>query len=87
MNQDPEVRQEARGVLERLFSGIGQRASGQQAPADDPFEGMLGQLEELVSMPADLARIFLTMAVELTDATLTALEESGFVLVKALTPL
>lgn len=85
MTQDPQVRREAHSVLSGLFRSIGQRSSG-QAPADDQFAGLLGEIEEFVAMPADLARIFLTMAVELTDATLTALEEAGFVLLKGLTP-
>lgn len=84
MNQDPAVRQEAHSRLVDLFTGIGNRSTGQ---ATDPLTGMVDQLEELFSMPVDLARIFIEMAVDLTDAVLTSLEEAGIVLVKGLTPL
>lgn len=89
MNQDPQVRQEAHGVLAGLFNRIG----GQSGPRDGgsggvgDLGGALGQIEEFISLPTDLARLFLEYAVELTDATLTALEEAGFILVKGLTPL
>jgi hypothetical protein len=48
---------------------------------------MAGQLEEFMTMPLDLAMVFIDMSVQLTDAVLSALEEAGVVLVKGLTPL
>lgn len=89
MTQDPQVRQEAHGVLSGLFSRIGGQSGVRDAGggAGPGLGGALGQLEEFVSMPADLARLFLEYAVELTDATLTTLEDAGFVIVKAMTPL
>lgn len=88
MNQDPAVRSEAHRVLTDLFSGLGQHAQGQapQASAGLDVEWMLGQFGELVTMPADLARIFIEMSVDLTELVLQSLAEAGIVLVKGLTP-
>lgn len=88
MAQDPAVRRQAHGVLEGLFSGLGQHAQGQDAQAAPGLnlEWMVGQFDEFLQMPVDLARIFTTMAFELTDLVLKALEEAGIELVKSLTP-
>lgn len=89
MNQDPAVRQQAHGVLEGLFRGLGQHASGQQAqaPAGLNADWMLNQLTEFVEMPVDLARIFLEMSTQLTELVLDSLAEAGIALTKGLTPL
>ncbi len=87
MSQDPQVLSEAHGVLSAMFSHIGRQSGPRPADASAPLGGALGQLQEFVSMPADLARIFLEYAVEMADATLTTLEEAGFILVKGMTPL
>lgn len=89
MNQDPAVRSEAHSVLRGLFSGLGHHAQGgdsEQAPAGLNVEWMIEQAGELVTMPADLARIFVDMSVDLTELVLQALAEAGFVLVRGLTP-
>lgn len=89
MNQDPQVRQEAHGVLEGLFRGIGQNAQGQQpsAPAGLNADWMLQQFTEFIEMPIDLAQIFTTMATDLTELVLRALAEAGISLTKGLTPM
>lgn len=85
MPTDPATRQEAHSRLVDLFQGIGHHAQGNPSAAPD-LGGMIGQVEEFLSMPVDLARIFVTMAIDLTDAVLSSLEEAGFVLVKGLVP-
>lgn len=89
MNQDPQVRQEAHGVLSSLFSRLGQGDAGSGgggAPAG--LGGALGgQVAEFMAMPLELTKIFLDMSVELTDLVLTSLEEAGIVLVKGLSPM
>lgn len=89
MTQDPQVREQAHGILSGLFAGLGQHAQGQQpqAPAGLNVDWMLGQFSEFVEMGPELARIFTDMAFELTDLVLKALEEAGIVLVKGLTPM
>lgn len=87
-DQDPDVYNEARGILSGLFAHVGRqggggvpRGGGPAAPA-----GAIAELEEFLTMPVDLARIFTEMAMDLADVTLTALSEAGIVLVKGLTP-
>lgn len=81
---DPAVRQDAHGVLQGLFSHIGSK--GQQG-GGSAIGGMAGQLEEFLTMPIDVAQIFLNMSVQLTELVLTSLEEAGITLVKGMTPL
>ena len=83
MNQDPAVRREAAGHLNALFQGIGNARS-----EADPtvLGGLAGDFEEFMSMPMDMALIFLNMATDLTELVLRSLEEAGIVLVKGLTP-
>lgn len=85
MNQDPAVRHEAHGVLEGLFRHLGE--SRQASEQSDVLSGLGGQLEEFMSMPLDMAMIFIRMATDLTELVLTSLEEAGIVLVKGLTPM
>jgi hypothetical protein len=82
MSTDPQVRQQAHGVLEGLFSRIGGQGAG-----DGAGGALGGQLVEFMEMPVDLARIFVDMSVQLTDLVLTSLEEAGIVLVKGLSPM
>lgn len=83
MRQDPQVRQTAASHLHALFSGIGNARR-----EDDPtvLGGMAVDLEEFMSMPLDMAVIFLNMATDLTELVLNSLESAGIVLVKGLTP-
>jgi hypothetical protein len=81
---DPGVRQEAHGVLQGLFSHIG--SQGQQGGNTPALGGLSGQLEEFLTMPMDMAQIFLNMSVQLTELVLNSLEEAGITLVKGLTP-
>lgn len=90
MTQDPQVRQEAHNALSGLFSRLG----SQRRDRDDPGGGVadLGgalaqQVEEFMTMPLDMAVIFLNMSVELTELVLTSLEDAGIVLVKGLSPI
>jgi hypothetical protein len=88
VNQDPAVRQEAHGHLMSLFQGLG-NANREQDPSvlgNVGLGGMAGQLEEFMSMPMDMAMVFLNMAVQLTDLVLSSLEEAGIILVKGITP-
>ena len=83
MATDPAVRKEAHGVIQNLFQGIGNARK-----EEDPtvLGGLAGQLEEFMSMPMDMAMIFLNMATDLTEMILKSLEEAGITLVKGLTP-
>lgn len=83
MNQDPQVRQAAASHLTALFQGIGNARR-----EDDPtvLGGLAGDLEEFMSMPLDMAMIFLNMATDLTELILNSLEAAGIVLVRGLTP-
>jgi hypothetical protein len=83
MNQDPGVRREAAAHLTALFQGIG---NARQESDPTVLGGLAGDLEEFMSMPLDLAMIFLNMATDLTELVLRSLEEAGIVLVKGLTP-
>lgn len=84
MRQDPAVCQEAGGILEGLFRHLGEsRQSGQPPSA---LGGLGVQLEEFMSMPLDLAVVFMNMSVQLTELVLQSLEEAGIVLVKGLSP-
>jgi hypothetical protein len=80
-------RDQALDTLAGLFRRIGTANNPQPPEGGDAISGMLGQVEEFVSMPMDLAVIFLNMSVELAELVLTALEEAGFTLVKGMTPL
>ena len=84
MNQDPAVRDEAAGILSGLFSHIGETRQAGQPPS--ALGGLGLQLEEFMTMPLDLAVVFLDMSVQLTELVLKSLEEAGIVLVKGLTP-
>jgi len=81
MPTDPNVREEARGRLSDLFSSIGRQAEG------DAPDGMLADLGEFLSMPTDLALLFLEMSTELAELVLRTLEQAGYTLVKGMTPL
>jgi hypothetical protein len=81
---DPAVRQEAHGVLQGLFSHIGSQGQQGGAPAGG---GIAGQLEEFLTMPMDMAQVFLNMSVQLTELVLKSLEEAGIILTKGMTPL
>jgi hypothetical protein len=89
MATDPAVRQEAESVLGSVFRGLGNRARGEEVGqvGNVDIGGLIGQVEEFVSMPMDLATLFLDMSVDLTKMILNALEEAGFILVKGMTPL
>lgn len=86
---DPEMRMEAKETLAGLFKGVGQRAQGQRPePVGGlELEGLLGQVQEFVSMPMDLAVLFLDMSVDLAELVLETLEQAGYILVKGATPL
>jgi len=85
MRQDPQVRQEAGGILEGLFRHIGEsRQSGQPPSA---LGGLGVQLEEFMSMPLDLAVVFMNMATDLTELVLQSLEEAGIILIRGMTPM
>ena len=85
MRQDPDVRREAEGVLDSLFSSIG-RAS-QDSGAANMLGGLGGELTEFITMPAELAEIFVSMSMDLTKMVLESLAEAGIVLAKGLTPM
>ena len=85
MRQDPQVRNEAASVLSGLFRNIGETRQAGQAPA--ALGGLGVELEEFLTMPLDLAVVFMRMSVELTELILQSLEEAGIILTKALTPL
>lgn len=89
MATDPQVRHEAGDLLGSLFRGIGNNARGEQVGQVGGVElsGLLGDVQEFVSMPMDLAVLFLDMSVELAELVLKTLEEAGYVLVKGMTPL
>jgi hypothetical protein len=84
MATDPGVRTEAEGILGNLFHSIGQHAQGQSPGVAG---GLLGQFQEFVEMPMELAQVFLDMGVQLTELVLRSLEEGGIILTKGLTPL
>jgi hypothetical protein len=97
---DPGVRGEAQGRLIDLFRGIGQERTSRGPDGDGGGsgggggggggllgDGLLEDVEEFMTMPLDLAVIFLDMSVELAELVLKSLEEAGFTLVKGLTPL
>lgn len=81
--QDPQVRQAAASHLTALFQGLG-NARQEQDPT--VLGGLAGDLEEFMSMPLDMAMVFLNMATQLTELVLNSLEEAGVILVKGLTP-
>ncbi|HYH50804.1 MAG TPA: hypothetical protein VEG38_14760 [Acidimicrobiia bacterium] len=85
MRQDPQVREEAGGILEGLFRHIGE--SRQQGAAPSALGGLGVQIQEFVLMPVELAEIFITMSAELTELILQSLAEAGIVLVKGLSPM
>lgn len=86
MNQDPQVRQAAAGHLTALFQGLGHARQEQDPSVLGSLGGAAGQLEEFLSMPLDMAMVFINMSVQLTELVLTSLEEAGIILVKGLTP-
>lgn len=81
--QDPQVRQAAATHLTALFHGLG---NARQENDPTALGGLAGDLEEFMSMPMDMAMIFLNMATGLTELVLQSLEDAGIVLVKGLTP-
>lgn len=83
---DPEVRQLATSRLTDLFQGIGHARQENDPSALGNLGGITGQIEEFMSMPMDLAVLFLDMSVQLAELVLTSLEEGGVILVKGLTP-
>lgn len=85
MTQDPQVRDQAAGVLSGLFRHLGSGGS-QPAPGGLNLGAMGTQFEQLVEMPVELANIFLNMSVQLTELILRSLEEAGIVLAKGLSP-
>lgn len=85
MTQDPQVRQEAHGILDGLFRHLG-TGGGEPAPAGLDLGALGQQVEEFFSMPIELATIFLNMSTQLTELILKSLEEAGIVLVKGLSP-
>lgn len=84
MNQDPNTRAEAEGVLQSLFSSIGRAQS--DPLSSDMLGGLGAELTEFLQMPAELARIFIDMSFDLTEMVLESLAAAGIVLVKGLTP-
>lgn len=89
MATDPAIKQEATDILGSVFRGIGNRARGEEVGQVGSVDigGLVGQVQEFVSMPIDLATLFLDMSVDLAKMVLEALEEAGFILVKGMTPL
>ena len=85
MRQDPEIRREAEGILDSLFSSIG-RAS-QDSGSANALGGMGVQIAEFVQMPMELAEIFVSMSMDLTKMVLESLAEAGIVLVRGLSPM
>lgn len=83
---DQAVRQDAHGHLAALFQGLG-HARQEQDPSVLGNLGLVGQIEEFVSMPMDLAMIFINMSTQLAEMVLASLEDAGFTLVKGMTPL
>lgn len=87
---DPDARQTAHNALFDMFSGLGHHAAGQDqaAPASGlNAEWLLSQFQEFIEMPVELATLFINMATQLTELTLSTLEEAGLELMKGLTPL
>lgn len=85
MRQDPDIRSEAEGILDRLFTNIG-RASTDAGSASS-VSGLGTQIAEFVTMPAELAEIFVGMSMDLTKMVLESLAEAGIVLVRGLSPM
>lgn len=85
MSQDPQVRDEAAGVLSGLFRHLGSGGS-QPAPGGLDIGGMGQQFVELLEMPVELANVFLNMSVQLTELILRSLEDAGIVLARGLMP-
>lgn len=87
---DPAVRQEAAGALQSLFTHLGR--SRQQGNVTEGLTGLTGgamaqQLEEFMAMPVELAQEIINYATQLTELTLTTLEQAGITLIKGMTPL
>lgn len=88
MNQDPQVRQAAAGHLTALFQGLGHARQEQDPSVLGNLGGGLGQqLEEFLSMPLDMAMVFINMSTQLTELVLTSLEDAGLILVRGLSPM
>lgn len=87
---DPGVRQEAAGALQQLFTHLGR--ARQQGNVTEGLTGLTGggmaqQLEEFMAMPVELAQEIINYATQLTELTLTTLEQAGITLIKGMTPL
>lgn len=87
MNQDPAVRQDAHNHLTALFQGLGHaRQEQDQSVLGNLGGGLGGQVAEFMSMPLDIAMVFIDMSTQLTELVLTSLEEAGILLVRGLSP-
>lgn len=86
---DVPIRQEAAGKLTDLFRGLGEQRQQAQGQTIDPGQltGLAQQVAEFMTMPLDVAQIFIGMSTELANLVLDSLEEAGFVIVKGVTPL
>lgn len=82
MSSDPEARATAGHAIGALFHHIGSRGDA-PAPA---LGGMGGQLAEFMEMPVELATVWIDASTKLVELILTAVEETGVVLVKGMTP-
>lgn len=82
-SQDPAVRREAAGILDGLFQGMGNARKEEDASV---LGGLGGDLQEFLTMPLELAEIFVGMSAQMAELVLKSLAEAGFVLVRGLMP-
>jgi len=82
---------EPRDVLAGLFRRVGQRARGDDIPEEggggDALGGLMGQVEEFITMPVDLAVLLIDASTEMATLVLDTLAKAGYVVVKGTTPL
>lgn len=85
---DEATRDGARETLSSLFSNLGRaRQNNDPGLLGGLGGGLAEDLQEFMTMPMDLAVVFLNMSVELAELVLKSLEEAGYTLTKGLTPL
>lgn len=81
---------EPRDLLADLFRTVGRRARGEDAPIAESTGlggGMVGQIEEFITMPLDLATLLIDSGTEMAELVITTLAEAGYIVVKGATPL
>lgn len=87
MDTDPQARQSAVDAVSAMWQNIGHSTQNQDSGLLGGLGGGLGQqLTEFVNMPMEMAQIFINMAVQIAELTITSIEEAGVVLVKGLSP-